>query len=193
MSFQRFFVAITVLFVVAVLAASICYGECVCGETHELTVTIIGTSTLVDVTYDDDNGEVASYTYCISASASCDAPVANAEMVAGDPSWSVAPSDKSTGLDTYSPQWGHIVEYAAPGDYEVELTASVSVSVVETKSDGTTVTHTYTGEATETITVTVGGSVTPQPCPDTCDYEQCLECLGLTCPAPTTMSSNAAL
>ncbi|MDR3109829.1 MAG: hypothetical protein LBU65_09110, partial [Planctomycetaceae bacterium] len=50
MSFQRISVVITVLFVVA-LATSICYGECVCGETHELTVTITGTSTLVDVTY----------------------------------------------------------------------------------------------------------------------------------------------
>ena len=50
MSFQRISVAITVLFVVA-LATSVCYGECVCGETHELTVTIIGTPSLVDVTY----------------------------------------------------------------------------------------------------------------------------------------------
>ena len=42
MSSQRISVAITVLFVVA-FAASVCYGECVCGETHELTVTITGT------------------------------------------------------------------------------------------------------------------------------------------------------
>ncbi|MDR3110822.1 MAG: hypothetical protein LBU65_14230, partial [Planctomycetaceae bacterium] len=50
MSFQRISVVITVLFVVA-FVASVCYGECVCGETHELTVTITGTSSLVDVTY----------------------------------------------------------------------------------------------------------------------------------------------
>jgi hypothetical protein len=50
MSSQRISVVITVLFVVA-FVVSVCYGECVCGETHELTVTITGTSTLVAVTY----------------------------------------------------------------------------------------------------------------------------------------------
>ncbi|MDR2344507.1 MAG: hypothetical protein LBE18_00420 [Planctomycetaceae bacterium] len=185
----------TKLFVTTLLLTSLMFLQIgllqsVFAETiqHDLNVTVlINNYTLIDIIEGDENTP-AKYVYCVEASASCDEPIEHAEMTPPNHTWILSPTGKEKNVDGYSPNWGYIVTFEGVGTHSTTATAAISFS--NTAGNDT---HNYSGSGSQTIQITVSADVTPQPCPDTCQEENCDECSGNTCPAPTTMTTNAAL
>ena len=139
---------------------------------HDLGASVNASATLIDVV---DGG----YVYCVEVSASCNQPPSNAEMTPGELTWGLSCGSGSSN----TPELAFVTTVSSTQ----ELTATVNVSCTVTEEkDGETISHSYTGAGTCTVTLNVGGgNVTPQPCPDSCDYEyECEECSGNVCHSP---------
>ncbi|MDR2641424.1 MAG: hypothetical protein LBC74_01380, partial [Planctomycetaceae bacterium] len=156
---------------------------------HTLTVSVlVNNYTLIDVQRDESNTPI-KYVYCFEASAICDDPEVRAEMVPPNHTWTLTPSGKEKNTDGYSPNWGFIVSFSEPGFKSVTATATINFS--HTVGNDT---HNYSGTGTAVCEFTILDNVTPQPCPDICkEDEDCDECSGDSCPAPTTAQTNSAL
>ncbi|MDR1484013.1 MAG: hypothetical protein LBT09_04230, partial [Planctomycetaceae bacterium] len=177
---------------------------------HQLTnLTLSVTPTLTDV---NDNGDQV---FCLAVSGNCDAPPAHAEMVAGNPSWTLnssvtSPNNTVTGitlpslslrgsaaLSSYNARWGYEITLPQSlASIPLLITFNADVTVTILNADNT-VAHTYQGTVSTDITLERSSTdVTPKPCTDICEPIECDECLAdadpdATCPIESSASNSA--
>jgi YD repeat-containing protein len=177
-------------------------------QLNNLTLTV--TPTLMDV---NDNGDQV---YCLAVAGNCDAPVINAEMVAGEPAWTLSTevafadnnvtgialptlSQRGTAnLTSYSARWGYEITLPQSlASIPLSITFNASLTATVYNADNT-VAHTYQGTVSVNITLERSSTdVTPKPCTDICEPIECDECVAAsepdaTCPVETS-ATNAAL
>ncbi|HBT78374.1 MAG TPA: hypothetical protein DEB39_15940, partial [Planctomycetaceae bacterium] len=195
-------VVFVLMLAMSVATASAADPCCSSDSPHGLSVSLSGMPVLMDVT--GGNGNTKSYTYCIALEGSSDEPPLNAEMTPGDPSWSITnaggtSSRGSEGTDTYHARWGQTITVSE--SKTITLEASITVQVTEKTKDENDndieIPHYYKGVGSTQVTLTVGGDVTPKPCTDLCEPEECDTCEtadepGMPCPT-NTMSYNSPL